>query len=398
MKTTNNNEQKIYCITVGALLSYLPLTDFLNNFFNVVLRFGTSLDTLLCYVVLWMLVLWPMYYIHKNIKRDISVIFIVLLVAWFLSYGYLAGAEKPELFFTSWIDIHGNPFYIFFAYAFFGYVATRYITDYDLLQRVLVRFSVVVVVCSTMSFFLTLSSKFQAQYMVFSYNMTMQSVFLFLYYFEKRNPLHLVVGILGISMILMAGCRGAIVCVLGCVLLYAFFGRMKMSKKILLVFVLAIAAVLVFINFYAILDYLIELAEEMKMSSRTLRLIQDGEFFEDSGRGKIQEQIIEKFDVVGYGLYGDRIITKENTYAHHLFLEIICHYGYMLGIFLILVIMNTVFKGLFTKNSKIRFLVIVMLSTGLFKLFFSGSYLNQEPAFYVLLGLCVNAIVERRKR
>ena len=50
-------------------------------------------------------------------------------------------------------------------------------------------------------------------------------------------------------------------------------------------------------------------------------------------------------------------------------------------------------------NAKIgRFCSIaknVSVVSGLIKLLFTGSFLNQEPALYILLGFCINSILEK---
>lgn len=397
LRTTEEYKQKIYCITLGALLSYLPITNFVNNVFNIVIRFGTTLDTLFCYLCLLALMLRSISLICKKMKKDIMIFFTCFILAWLVSYSFLAGKTEPQIFFTTWNDFDGNPFYVLFVYAFFGYVLMRYITDYDLLCRVLADFSIAVVICSTLSFFMTLGNEYQGEYMVFSYNMTMQSVYIFLYYFEKRNPLYLFVGILGFAMILMAGCRGAIVCIVICMVLYALFSKMKPFRKAVLIGSLLIATVFVVMNFEQILSYLLDVAEKLNIDSRTLDKIANGEFFTSVGRDKIRTEIVKSLDIYGYGLYGDRVLTKQISYAHNFLLELLCHYGYILGSILMATVVIMIFRGIFSKNRKISFLVIVMMSTGFCKLFFSGSYLNQEPAFYVLLGLCMNAIKERRR-
>ena len=40
-----------------------------------------------------------------------------------------------------------------------------------------------------------------------------------------------------------------------------------------------------------------------------------------------------------------------------------------------------------------RLLLIVFIPNGLIGLLFSGSYLGQQPSFYILLGLCVNIVM-----
>lgn len=397
IRTTEEKRQKIYCITLGALLSYLPITNFVNNVFNIVIRFNTTIDTLICYLCLLALMLRSITLIYKKMKKDIMIFLSCFLLVWLISYGFLGGKTEPQLFFTTWGDVVGNPFYILFVYSFFGYVLTRYITDYDLFCRVLAGFSLAVVMCSTLSFFMTLNGGNQAQYMVFSYNMTMHSVFAFLYYFEKRNPLYLFVGVLGFVMILMAGCRGAIVCIAVSMVLYALFSKMKPFRKMVLIGALLIAVIVVVMNFDGILNYLIDVAEKLDIDSRTLNKISEGDFFVSVGRNKIRAEVINSFDIYGHGLYGDRTLTKQNTYAHNLMLEMLSHHGYILGSILMAVIVIMILRGISSQNRRISFLVIVMMSTGFCKLFFSGSYLHQEPAFYVLLGLCMNSIKERRR-
>ena len=193
-------------------------------------------------------------------------------------------------------------------------------------------------------------------------------------------------------MIFLAGCRGALASIVVCIMLYMFFRKDKPIKKLALIAVILLVGCLVLINFETILDSLTDVAENLNMSTRTIEMIQEGEFLEDSGRGIIQEKLKEGYTLFGSGLYGDRVLSQRESYAHNIIIEILIQFGIIPGMAILLILLVLLLNGVFAKNSDIRFFVIVFMSAGLIKLFFSSSYLMQEPAFYVLLGLCVNSM------
>lgn len=393
---TDLDEQRIFSITLGALISYMPITAFFNSIFNNILGMRNSFDSLFCYLVLFALLSQSLMLIYKRIKTDIAVFLSILLVVWFISYIPLDDADARYMF-TSMRDILGNPFYRLFVYAFLGYVFVRYIHDYNILKKTLNIYSVVVVLCSVITFFLTLSEDYQEQYMVFSYDMLIHSTFLILLYLEEKKIINLIIGIIGVVMIFIAGCRGAIASFMLCMIVYVLFRKTKSTQKALLVVVSLVALFFVLFYFEDIFAFMNTLTERLGINSRTLTLIEEGELFNDSGRGKIQEKIISDFNFFGHGLYAERFFDEGSSYAHNLIIEIIYHFGYFFGIPILLEVLWMLFNGVFAKNAELRFLVIVFMSAGLFKLFFSGSYLHQEPSLYILLGLCVNASEKRRR-
>lgn len=397
MKIRTFRDEWLMCVMIGVLVSMQPLTYFINTVCNYLISWGFVYDTVACYLLFFVLLFFSVKSIYRRTKVDIVVFLLLLCIAWGATSVFHSGDGNGKYMYTFFKDILYNPMYILFLYAFPGYVFVRYISNYELFEEIMIKFSIAVVISSTITFFLLLiREEVQQQYMTFSYNMLLQTVMLILSYFRRKKILYLIVGMIGTIMIFVAGCRGAMVSLVASVLLYMFFRKDKLIKKLALIAVLLLVSCVVLMNFEGILGYLSEVAEDMNMDSRTIEMIQEGEFLEDSGRGKIQENLKDAYSLFGSGLYGDRVVTDKETYAHNIVIEILIHFGIIFGIPILAVIFIMIMKGLFSKNSNIRFFVIVFMSAGLMKLFFSSSYLMQEPAFYVLLGLCSNAISEKR--
>ena len=386
--------QKIICAAVCGLLAILPINTFLNDMTNKYIGRGFVYDSVICYALLFFFIIRAMFVAGKAVKRDIIFFVLFMFFSWVIAYVFFL--YNKFLMFTSWTDVMGNPLYILFIYSFLGYFFTRYITDYDLFEKYLVRTSIVVVIASIISFFITLEDDYQKQYMVFSYNMTLPITFLLIMFFERKKVLYLVIGLVGFTAIFLAGSRGAVASCLISILIYFIFRKDSLREKILIVVLLGLFLVLVIQYFDRIIYEISRLSEMIGIDSRTILMIQEGAFFEDSGRSGIRRELIENFSILGSGIYGDRIITG-GSYAHNFVIEVIAQYGYLLGTAVVILVFYLMLRGLFAKDNRSRVLVVLFMSTGFIKLFFSGSYLNQEPAFYVFLGLCVNSISKEKK-
>lgn len=393
MKQKERSEQKIMCITVCALLSLLPILDFVNSFCNKFVSEGFIYDSVFCYTAVFALIIKAFTAVAKNIKKDVIVFTFVLLAAWVITYSFFP--QNRVYMMRSLTDVMGNPFYILFVYSFSGYVFSRYITDFEMLESVLAKFAVVVIIGSTVSFFMTLNKNYQKQYMVFSYNMLCHVVFLIMYYFERRNPVLLAVGILGFFTIVIAGCRGALICCILSIAIYFMFRKIDINKKVFTIALLAVMIYILTVHFNEVISLIADFAENLKIDSRTITQIKNGEFFEDSGRSVIKDRIVTKYNLLGYGLYGDRVLG--GNYAHNFIVEIIAQFGYVFGVPILAAVFLIIVHGLFANDKHLRNLIIAFLSAGFFKLFFSSSYLNQEPAFYILLGLCINCFDYKRQ-
>jgi hypothetical protein len=252
-----------------------------------------------------------------------------------------------------------------------------------------------VVLLSTVTFFLLVKQGTQPQYMVFSYNMLVHTIYLFIDFIEHKKLSDGIISILGMIMIFIGGARGPIIIFIYTIIIYFLLRKEGLYKKVIGVFLLIVTAIIIYSNFENIIRWLIYIADANSIDSRTLKMIIDNNFFDSSGRDKIYELLINSISLLGTGLYGDRAIS--GFYAHNIIIELLVQFGYTIGPLIILMLVIVIANGIVSKNNSIRNLSIIFISSGFFKLFLSGSYLNQEPCLYILLALGVNSICLRRE-
>ncbi len=373
------------------MICFAPIVHFVNQLCRLIFGAGFALDTLVCYAVLAGMLLASLKQLHFQIKIDVLIIVIGFAVAYALSYTFTE--SNKDFMFTRWDDIASNPVYLLFIYSLPAYIFMRYVTDYDRMYEICQRFSVIVVFCSLGSFFLMFLRDTQPEYMSFSYNLVFATIFSFIYYFEKKKVLSLITAIVGGLMIFFIGARGPLVCTLFCMIGYLLISKASVGKKTLLVCGLLTGGVIVLVLWQQILLTMKDSVDAIGIKSRTIELLLEGDFSNNSGRGDIQQKIVEEFTLFGRGLYGDRTVG-ENHYAHNLVIELISQWGLLFGTVIVATLGVLFFKGFRTKNNTLRLLILALFSSSVVKLMFSGSYLAHNAGFFVLIAACINSMEE----
>ena len=335
--------------------------------------------------------------LYKNI-RIMSVGTLGITVFMFVSFVFSIVANPIQSFiWTSFGDLAANPMYLFLLYGFCGLILAQYIRDIDLLCIWLDKFSLATVVLALMQYLISLRSNESPQYMVFSYNLLFPAGYLSLRCMAKYRFYRLIGMIIGAGLILIAGCRGALVCYLIEILLFVVFsGGIPKNRKMVVYTVMLL--MIFFINFYwnELISELIKILNSMGINSRTLTQLLNQTFFDDSGRSTIQETVIANIGLLPKGLYYDRIVAN-GSYTHNLFLEILLEYGYLLGGAIIAWLCFRMIKSVFSIKGDTAASVFMysLVGSGFFKLMFSSSYLLNEPGFWLLIGLMQNPYVFR---
>lgn len=373
------------------MICFSPIVHFVNQLCRTIFGTGFTLDTLLCYAALAILLVASLKQLHYQIKPDALFIYVLFALAFVLSYT-LVDANKRYMF-TEWTDFAANPVYLLFAFSLPGYVFMRYITDYERMFEVCQYFSLAAVFCSLGSFLLMLLRDVQPEYMSFSYNLLFGTIFSTIYFFEKKKAISLVAAIIGILLIFLAGARGPLACYIVSLVICFLMSKIAVSKKIFLALLLVTLGLFCMVLWEDILIALKNLVEALGISSRTVDLLLSGEISSTSGRGEIQQLIIEGFTLFGRGLYGDRVIG-ENHYAHNLIIELISQWGYLFGTIIVAVLGALIYRGFRTKNNYLKLLIFAFFSSSVVKLMFSESYLAHNAVFFVLIAACVNALEE----
>ena len=175
-------------------------------------------------------------------------------------------------------------------------------------------------------------------------------------------------------------------------------------KKMMRVIPLITASIILVIIFFKdILNSALILFQKLNLGTRSILRILEGTFFDDINRVllvKHSRNLIIKYPLFGVGLGTDRIYLAQkmnldfasgNTgwYPHNIFLEIILHFGIIIGAILIIYMIKVFFTVIFKNRDKDAVNVIcIFMGIGFFPLLISGSYLT-SPLFYALMGFCL---------
>lgn len=386
--------QKIYSWTIAYMLSFLGLLNLGNEILNV-LSINAVLDTALLYALLFGMVFIGLVLCAKDyaqFKID------VLCVGFFFALTFILSAiiysENMLYLFSEWTDYSGNHLYIIFLYSLPGYFFVRQLKKYDYLIKYMRIFSYIVVCMSIFVFFLSRDSS-AAQYMTFSYNMLTQLFFIIIYTPDKYRIIHSIVVALGIFVFLFGGARGATISFLIAGMIYFLSFNKITGRQVFSTLFVGVGTTAFVIFKEEVLTAIDRLLGLFSIDSRTFQMLLSGEMLSDDIRVELYRSTWDKIGLLGNGFMGDRVIL--NNYPHNLFMELLIQFGWVIGIVLCVLICICLVVGLYKKQNAESVLIFILLPCGFIKLMMTGSYLNQEPAFYILLGLCVNSILRRDK-
>ncbi len=394
---------KLLSFTICTFISFNQILYFINILFNFFVS-NFIYDTMLSYIALMVLLVISLFKIGRTIKIDIIFLLIILLILYLGSY--LLNFQNREYMFTSIFDYRYNPFYNLFFFAFPLYLLVRQIMNYNILKHMLYIFSVVVLVISNLMFILKFSGmQIELQYMVFSYNMVFFICYLIYDFTINRRKISLLLAGISFIIVFIAGARGPVIVIFSYIILFVVFNIRANLKKILpIIIIMVLTFFIIATNFTYILTKTNMFLIKNNYSSRTITMILENNIAFDSYRGEITEKIkndiLKKF-LLGNGMFGDRAVTKnifyngQGVYAHNIIFEFLSQYGMIFGTLFIGIIFVLIIVAIFSsKDIVLKNLLLISMSSGLIKLFLSGSYLN-EPYFFLMLGISVNIIQKR---
>ena len=389
------NKQSLLSFSLAYMLSFPAINYAINGLFEHYIG-SFSLDSMLLFGLYYFLLGLCLWHFYKNIPLPAIIVLGFFAGAFILTAGIFP--QNIERMWTSATDIFQNPTYIMILNLLSGFFLSFHLTDFDTFTKLFEKISVFTIMVSVINFYVNMyAADYTLQYMTFSYHILLSTTFLTLLCFNKFTWSRFIFAAIGIVMIFLYGSRGAFFSIFIIALPYPFIhGKYKSHTKIIAFVLALLLCIIVFLNSNTITTYLLEVSEKYNIESRTLEYALEGKILDDSGRSSIQEYLLSRLSLFGYGVYGDRILAN-GFYAHNIFIEIFVHYGIIFGIVLTCILVSIILAGLFRTSRTKSVVTFTLLSAGFLKLLFSGSYLNQEPAFYALLGLCVSTLSKQKK-
>lgn len=382
-------EQKLAVTLTCYLLMFPAITSTINNIFLALFGVTTIIDNLIMYGVLLVLFVRAAmnFKLALNIKQFAVVV--IFLGAFFYTMAFYTNNLK-YYFWTSFDDVL-NPAYVFVFLTFSCFFVSLQLKDADIFLKEAEKWSIAVVVLSFLQYVITHINKLDdPQYMTFSYNMLLSVTLLFLLAFRESKTYRWILAFLGFALIFVAGCRGALVSLIACIFIYLLFFSGFSTNKRTYIFIIGIIVIpVVYFQMNTILSFFARILNVLQIESRTIEMALEESFTYDSGRGNIIEIILKETTLLGKGLFGDRNV-EDAAYAHNLFVEWIYDFGFLFGLPLCIGFVFVVIKCLRKADYKWKLFLCALLSVGVFKLMFSGSFLLHEPGLYVLIGICLN--------
>ena len=235
-----------------------------------------------------------------------------------------------------------------------------------------------------------------------SYNLLPHACLVFYRMMQKPNGWNISAFALSCLLLFMLGSRGPVLCILVFAIVVLFMG--KNVKRVVMFSIIALFVLLAFFFddlVYTVLNWAYELADTFGLSTRVFDKYLSGDFTVSSSRTQIQDAVMHYLNenpIFGLGIYGDRRVAGGH-YAHNIFIEILSHYGYVIGGILLITIGTMVIRSyLFASKQRdgVSILVLMLLLGCNLKLVVSGSYLL-EPFFFFLIGYCVAQLRLRKE-
>lgn len=372
----------------------------INNFVNALLQIGLGLKISFLTPVSYIFMAFVSgFFLYKLIIRRIGFMLMFCLAFFGSVLSYTLYPEIRDLIYGSPVDLVYSPINKLMFYCVPVLMGTACIRDYEKLFSKMRNWSLITAMTGVITFLVVIVIKGRMlQYMTYSYFMLLPICVCYENANMTKNKVDLIVAILASVSIVMCGARGALVSLFLYFVLSLLrydFRKMPVGQfvKLAIIFLLLLSLIL----FYSeLLESVAQTLEQFNIDSRTIRYIQEGRFWEDSGRSNINEALMEGLidNPLGYGLYGDRYIARifgsmNYRYAHNIFLEMFCNFGFVIGSIVIAFVVYFIVRLVrSTKGTNEIYLVFSIIPYGLFQLFFSSSYL-ENILFWALMGLSV---------
>lgn len=216
------------------------------------------------------------------------------------------------------------------------------------------------------------------------------------YAFSSKRKLPIICGIVGIVYAFAMGTRGAIV------VLFVFLAveiwrhiQLRAGYKVLFLGVAGIALYMFYASpaYITILVSFRDILQKYNLSTRIIDFLVSGEMVSyTSGRDIIYDTLMTRLwdhPLRGYGVYGEWPLGFYS--AHNMYIEVLFHFGFLIGGILMVSYIVTIIKGLkCTENTKAQGWVILFTCLVFIKGIFGGRYM-EYPVFF-LLGICLQFI------
>lgn len=371
-------------LLLAAFISFEVWMTSLNGIIYLPV-FNIGLATYLCVFLYAAIIACALPIIWKRINY--TDVLVLLLISVVLIYSYLLFPNTHERM---------SERLIYFFQALPWLFVGRGVSDYRLLLSWFKKAARVTIILGVLYYIIRIANpnvyNNGQNNMVFAYKF-LPSCIVILYDLVKNvNIKNIFFTIAGISVLILCGCRGAILCFGAALAIFVYFFASKRWYKIAATFIFAAAAMFFISNyFYSAMVFFNRHLQTWGIDNRIFKQILANEFSDGSGRDVIAAQVLQgiaKQPFLGYGLYGDANLNIFGLYSHNIVLELMASFGILIGIFLFLALVINFFKIVTSTqfNEEYKIVLITFFCAGVVKLFMSGSFMD-ESYLWLMIGM-----------
>lgn len=287
-------------------------------------------------------------------------------------------------------------FRTFIAYCFPLFIATSALTDIGILMKKLYASIYIMIPFVLFGLFCSLLSSESSYEYSMSYGYSVLYVFclLLIKSLSIKSWKDSIFRVICVIAIVLVGSRGPFACVIAAYFIAATQKPLTMGRCVLWIFLLIIAAIFM-VAYKEILNGLALLLDSMNISSRTVRMLINGQITYDSGRNEYYEVLIaaiNKSPLIGLGAFGgEKTVGK----AHNLYLDVFANFGYVLGgIFLAILLYRVVCVLATRRRDYCEILWLLLMLTGI-RGFFSDSFWATKE-LWMIMGVLISYAHTRR--
>lgn len=288
--------------------------------------------------------------------------------------------------------------------------------NFERLLKVTTKYSVVTLTVAATAFvnYVVVLKIVMPDYMTFAY-MMVPAIFTCTISALTGTHINVFFSLMGSFLVFIGGCRGALLTiVIFFLLVFLKCFTMKGEKRTILFKIIAIIVfAIIALNFESILDSVSVVLDGMGYKSRVFASLTNsnygGEvnsFFSGDGRNDIWKMSIENIRFIGYGLFGDRTVVRneynDSSYAHNWMLEMLVSFGWIIGIIAVVFVLWVVIRCLLVANKSKNIILVVMsyavLSIIMVKHFISASFVSSiDFWFYLGVGYCITRMFNEKE-
>lgn len=381
MKIKLTSDDRINLLLV-AFISFDVCVQCLNSVLYIPI-FNTGLATYLCSAIYFAIIMCALPVIMKRINYKDVIVLLLIIIVLICSY----------LLFPHTRTRMGERLIYFFQALPWLFVG-RCVVDYRLLLSWLEKAAMVTIIFGAVYYFIRIVNMYDNNYnnMVYAYKFLPSCIIMAYDLVRNINIKNIIFNIIGISVLFLCGCRGAILCFAVALLIFIYFFAGKRWYKVAATLIFASAILFIMTDYFSLTAiYIYGLLRSMGVNNRIFRQILADTISDGTGRDLIAKQVIlgiSKRPLTGYGLYGDVNLNDFGVYSHNIILELMASFGVPIGLLIFLTLMVSFLISMISKKfiTEYRIVLLVFFCAGVIKLFVSGSFL-EEAYLFLLVGM-----------